>query len=72
MLFSTLQLARASRTRSGRTSAVTISFARPDVPCARMVPSKLTIIPSPIESNVPSEPHMHTLAVTIRLQNEFD
>ena len=27
-------------------------------------PSKLTIIPSPIESNVPSDPHMHTLQLT--------
>ena len=35
-------------------------------------PSKLTTIPSPIESNVPSEPDMHTFAVTMRLQNEFD
>ena len=33
------------------------------------MPSKLTIIPSPIESKVPSLPHMHTDAVTIRLQN---
>ena len=32
------------------------------------VPSKLTIIASPMELNVPSEPHMQTLAVTIRLQ----
>ena len=36
-----------------------------------IVPSKLTIIPSPMESKVPSEPHMQTLAVTIRLQNAF-
>ena len=37
-----------------------------------MVPSKLTIIPSPIELKVPSVPHMQTFAVTIRLQNAFD
>ena len=66
MLFSTAQCLRASRTRSGRTSAVMISSARPVVPCARIEPSKLTIMPSPIESNVPSLPHMQTLAVTIR------
>src|ERR1700719_1885806 len=69
MLFSTPQLIRASRTRSGRTSAVMISSTRPVVPCARMLPSKLTIMPSPIESNEPSEPHMQTLAVTIRFWN---
>lgn len=33
-----------------------------------IVPSKLQIMPSPMESNVPSEPHMQTFAVTIRLQ----
>ena len=33
-----------------------------------MVPSKLTIMPSPMESKLPSEPHMQTLAVTMRLQ----
>ena len=37
-----------------------------------IVPSKLTIMPSPMQSNVPSEPHMQTLAVTIRLQKLFD
>jgi hypothetical protein len=37
-----------------------------------IVPLKLQTIASPIESNVPSEPHMQTLAVTIRLQNAFD
>jgi len=42
------------------------------VPWTIMVPSKLTIMPSPIESKLPSEPHMQTFAVTIRLQNEFD
>ena len=67
MLFSTPQPRRASRTRSGRTSAVMISSARPVVPWAMIVPSKLTIMPSPMESNVPSEPHMQTLAVTMRL-----
>ena len=72
MLFSTPQCARASRTRSGRTSAVMISSTRPVVPWARTVPSKLTIIPSPIESKMPSDPHMQTLAVTIRLQKAFD
>ncbi len=36
------------------------------------LPSKLQTMPSPMESKVPSEPHMHTLAVTIRLQNAFD
>ena len=34
-------------------------------------PSKPTIMPSPIESNVPSLPHMHTDAVYIRLQKAF-
>ncbi len=72
MLFSTPQPARASRTRSGRTSAVMISSTRPDVPCAMMLPSKLTIMPSPMLSNEPSLPHMQTLAVTMRLQNAFD
>ena len=71
MLFSTPQLMRASRTRSGRTSAVMISSARPVVPCAMTLPSKLTIMPSPMESNDPSEPHMQTLAVTIRLLKAF-
>ena len=71
MLFSTDQCARASRTRSGRTSAVMISSGRPLVPWASTVPSKLTIMPSPIESKLPSLPHMQTLAVTIRLQNAF-
>ena len=50
---------------------MTISFARPDVAWAKIVPSKFTIMPSPMESNVPSEPHMHTLAVIMRLQNAF-
>ncbi len=72
MLFSTPQCRRASRTRSGRTSAVMISSTRPVVPWARTAPSKLQIIPSPIESNVPSEPHRQTLAVTIRLQKALD
>jgi hypothetical protein len=39
---------------------------RPVVPWAMMLPSKFTIMPSPMESNEPSEPHMQTLAVTIR------
>jgi hypothetical protein len=34
--------------------------------------SKFTIMPSPMESNVPSDPHMQTLAATIKLQNELD
>ncbi len=72
MLFSTPQWMRASRTRSGRTSAVMISSGRPVVPCAMMLPSKLTIIASPMESNCPSDPLMHTLAVTMRLQKLFD
>ena len=38
---------------------------------ARTVPSKLTIMPSPIESKVPSEPHMQTLAVTMRLRKRW-
>jgi hypothetical protein len=33
------------------------------VPDAMIVPSKLTIIPSPMESNVPSEPHIATEAL---------
>ena len=45
---------------------------RPVVPWARIAPSKLTIMPSPMESNEPSEPHMQTLAVTIRLQKALD
>ena len=72
MLFSTPQWIRASRTRSGRTSAVMISSGRPLVPCAMTEPSKLTIMPSPMESKVPSEPLMQTLAVTIRLQKLLD
>ena len=39
------------------------------LPSTITVPSKLQNMPSPIESKVPSLPHMHTLAVTIRLQN---
>ena len=35
-------------------------------------PSKFTIMPSPMLSKVPSEPHIQTLAVTIRLQKAFD
>lgn len=66
------QCRRASRTRSGRTSAVMISSGRPEVPWAMIVPSKLTTMPSPIESKVPSEPHMQTFAVTIRLQKALD
>ena len=69
MLFSTPQPIRASRTRSGRTSAVMISFGRPVSPCAMTVPSKFTIMPSPMESNEPSLPHMQTFAVTIRFWN---
>ena len=61
-------LAPRSRTRSGRTSAVMISSGRPP-PVASGTPSKPTIIPSPIESKVPSEPHRQTDAVTARLQN---
>ena len=49
-----------------------ISSTRPDVPWAMIVPSKLTIMPSPMESNEPSVPHMQTLAVTMRLQKAFD
>ena len=49
-----------------------ISSGRPDVPWAMIDPSKFTIKPSPMESNVPSEPDMHTFAVTMRLQNAFD
>ena len=60
-------VARASRTRSGRNSQVIISSGRL-LPSTIGVPSKLTNIPSPIESKVPSEPHIHTLAVYIRLQ----
>ena len=67
MLFSTPQTLRASRTRSGRSSQVTISSARPP-PCTSTLPSKLQNMPSPMESNVPSLPHMHTFAVYARLQ----
>src|ERR1700733_8395 len=59
MLFSTAQCLRASRMRSGLSSAVMISSGRPVVPSARIEPSKLTIMPSPMESKSPSEPHMH-------------
>src|SRR6187401_81470 len=38
---------------------------------AMMLPSKFTIMPSPIESNEPSEPHMQTFAVTIKFWNEL-
>ena len=62
MLFSTPQPARASRIRSGRSSAVMISSGRPP-PATITVPSKLQNMPSPMESKVPSLPHMHTLAV---------
>ena len=67
MLFSTPQTRRASRTRSGRTSALMISSGRPP-PLAMGTPSNPTIMPSPIESKLPSLPHMHTDAVYIRLQ----
>ena len=66
MLFSTPHSRRASRTRSGRNSAVTISSGTPP-PSTMTVPSKLQNMPSPIELKVPSLPHMQTLAVTIRL-----
>lgn len=49
-----------------------ISLTRPDAPWAMIEPSKLQIMPSPMESKVPSEPHMQTLAVTIRLQKALD
>ena len=49
-----------------------ISSGRPLVPWATIAPSKFTTMPSPMESKVPSEPDMHTLAVTIRLQKLFD
>ncbi|CKU70082.1 Uncharacterised protein [Mycobacterium tuberculosis] len=62
MLFSTPQPVRASRTRSGRSSAVMISSTRPP-PSTSTVPSKLQNMPSPIESKLPSLPHRHTLAV---------
>ena len=55
-----------------RTSQVMISSARPVVPCASTVPSKLTTMPSPIESKSPSEPHMHTLHVTIMFWKALD
>src|SRR5688572_14638458 len=59
MLFSTPQTRRASRTRSGRTSAATISSGLPP-PQASGTRSKLTMLASPMESNVPSLPHMQT------------
>jgi len=71
MLFSTPHTRRASRTRSGRTSAQTISSGRPP-PVTIGTPSKLQMLASPIESNVPSLPHMQTDAVYIKLQNAFD
>ena len=70
-LFSTPQCIRASRTRSGRTSAVMISSGLAVSPWAMTSPSKLTIMPSPMLSKSPSVPHMHTLAVTIRFWNEL-
>jgi len=49
-----------------------ISSTLPVVPSARTSPAKLTIMPSPMESKEPSDPHMQTLAVIIGLQKEFD
>ncbi len=40
-------------------------------PSAIGVPSKSTNMASPMESKVPSEPHMHTLAVCMRLVKEL-
>ena len=56
---------RASRTRSGRSSAVMISSADRR-PATSTVPSKLQNMPSPIESKLPSLPHRQTLAVQAR------
>ncbi len=39
------------------------------LPSTITVPSKLQNMPSPIESKLPSLPHRHTLAVTIRFWN---
>src|SRR2546425_9769426 len=55
MLFSTPQMRRASSASLGRTSAVMISSGTP-LPVTSGAPSKLTIIPSPIELNSPSLP----------------
>ena len=69
--FSTAQCLCASRMRSGLNSAVMISRGRSVVHSARIDPSKLTSMPSPIESKSPSDPHMQTLAVAIRFWKLF-
>jgi len=68
MLFSTPQRRRASSASFGRTSAVMISSGAP-LPVTSGTPSKLTIMPSPMELNTPSVPAMQTLAVYIRFEN---
>jgi hypothetical protein len=44
-------------------------LVRPPPPVTSGTPSKPTILASPIESKVPSLPHMQTDAVYIKLQN---